>query len=404
MSNQTQNILTLQFNNPSYWYDNPEMQDLMTTLSLKFKSQWVNWFAFNPEKNIGYNNFRYTEDEINICFSGDKITDIKDKILYYPILTMQTNSDYSIVKQSLDKILYGYLFKTQSGKEYQKPKHLIIPVLMHHNHFGSIFIDFSSSQPVVEFFNPFGNDSSYKDTEDCFLKYFNEEHKLTFNNCGKIYDQNGNITKNENNIYQRDGNSCGPYTIEKIINYTDAKLNGTAEKELYAQTDSSDTDAILKYRKIHAILNYKYGNNYSIPLTQSVKAFLNFNDKSEFPEKINIPVPKSAYQDKTKGNVGQKYNGIETIDDIDIFEASTATAKFIETRSKNNASIAENILKASKKPDLQEQPKKASNKLKYYLALLAAAIIIIAAVYYIKKSVNVQRVGSKRKFLNQLCL
>ncbi len=333
--------------NPNRWYDNPDLSDLLFSIfSIEKEPSTPTGFAHNSiclktyKAGVGgFNNFQLDkEGNFKASFISAADKPLQDKIAYYPILT----SGRDITLQDMKILIDGVLDGIDNGQDGM-PKLILIPVLMHHNHFGTIAIEPNAdkTQIKVSYFNSLGSMRSYEDEEKVIGAYIQQRYEVEMKHNGE-------------DIYQKDGDSCGPYSTEFSTKTARLALDGISPstqftKEgnycgmevLSANKDSTTRNRVLKLRQEQAahlvstedVKSLK--TNYTLPLFVQCNEQLQRIASGEIPENKDFKFehigsfPK--HLDKSNGR-HEMINGkeVRTIDGHDVFEMKPATVGWMK--------------------------------------------------------------------------
>jgi hypothetical protein len=166
--------------------------------------------TYDKASGKGLNNFR--QDPENGRWQADIVSSLDNKIVYHPILTIST-SNASFIEAKLNEVLgeIDGLGNTKNGT----PKLIIIPILVHNNHFATIAIAprqkqarmgnvVSTDTPLarVFYFDPKGTE--YAGEESTTIRTY---LKARYNISQYPDSQEGD------QVWQQDCSQCGPYSV-----------------------------------------------------------------------------------------------------------------------------------------------------------------------------------------------
>eukprot|EP01120_Amphizonella_sp_Union-15-10_P008318 TRINITY_DN2979_c0_g1_i1.p1 TRINITY_DN2979_c0_g1~~TRINITY_DN2979_c0_g1_i1.p1 ORF type:complete len:257 (+),score=17.45 TRINITY_DN2979_c0_g1_i1:123-893(+) len=182
------------------WYDQPDIRDLFLGGVLDEVAPGAVCLDAYRAGVGGFRNFQLNSDKS--CFTAQYLNaadkPLADKVVAYSVLTIGT-TEPSKVAEKFDRVLNG--IDGVCGDD-GLPRLILVPVLMHMNHFGIVAIQMAKGRPEVFLFNSMG-----------VLLGFYDEEKLIFSYLQRRYGVS-QINHNGNHVYQRDGCSCGPFIIE----------------------------------------------------------------------------------------------------------------------------------------------------------------------------------------------
>lgn len=214
----------LEDNDGNRWYDNPDLSDLLfaTFNNEQFRDHSVCLDMYRPEVG-GFVNTRLRSGNFQSDFvstSGNDEKPLQDKIVYKSILTVST-TDPAAITAKLDSVLNG-IDRGQDGM----PKLILVPVLMHRDHFGIFAIEPNAdpAQTKVSYFNPKGAMRGYSNEETPMLAYMRKRYPGGTVQCNDASE----TAQGESAIYQRDGASCGPFVTQFAINTARLAIAGTS--------------------------------------------------------------------------------------------------------------------------------------------------------------------------------
>lgn len=222
---QTKQHVVIERNTPGRWYDNPDISDFMFAMfgrhnsSLKHPSLCLH--TYDKASKKGLNRFELRDGKWK---PTELVEDLSDRIIYHPILTVST-TDPANIKTMLDAILNGIDGVNGSNGV---PSVIIIPILMHKDHFGTIAIKPAKDgqKAAVYYFNSLGTMSGYSNEEAPIFEFMKNRYGL------------GAVVSNSKEQWQTDGNQCGPYTIWFVQQISrlvaEGNLNTNAVGELLA--------------------------------------------------------------------------------------------------------------------------------------------------------------------------
>ncbi|MFN8912105.1 MAG: hypothetical protein ACK5V4_04980 [Alphaproteobacteria bacterium] len=264
------------------WYDNPDMSDLMFAMLSRndtYKNRSLCLHMYDKRSLKGISNIEL--DAENKWKPTELVTTLQDKILYHPILTVSTK-DPKRIKCMLDNILDGIDF---INGDNGTPACIIIPVLMHYNHFGTVVIKPKQNKKETEiyYFDPLGTLDGYADEERQIFGYLKQRYGIS----------DKSIVHNSKENWQTDGNQCGPYAIWFVQEIADLvlenRLNRNAIEERFKQIwkwgVGEEEKTALDVRSNHADWLNDLNTNFTIPLFLSFKKAV--LDKAEWHENID---------------------------------------------------------------------------------------------------------------------
>ncbi|MDF3047383.1 MAG: hypothetical protein K0R73_501 [Candidatus Midichloriaceae bacterium] len=333
------------------WYDNPDISDFMFAMFSLDNSPYdgVCIHTLNAQKKAGLNKFSL---KANGKWYPEKLVEsLNGRIVYHPILTAST-TDKDEIKEILEKALEG-IDRGENG--IGAPSVIIIPILMHTTHFGTLAIQppqGSSLKYHAYYFNPLGTlvekqEPSIYDTEVPPPSYEDEEN-LIFSFLRKRYgEENIVLTHNDQERWQIDGDQCGPFAIwfvEEIAKLaTNNKLTLETARDLLSNrwemgvTKDDDFQIIegpankcTQVRAAQAALLQGLTTNFSTWLFIQVKQAL----KEDLKDVISYEFTNLSLQEEwNKEPAKIEYNGkwVRDLWGIDLYELQNKfKEKFIE--------------------------------------------------------------------------
>lgn len=265
--NQSKHIVVMKKDEPRRWHDNPDISDLMLAMfglqssTILHSSLCLHMYDKISEK--GLNKFYLTPD--NTWKATELVKDLGNRILYHPILTVST-TNAALIKKMFSNILDGI-----DGVNGHNgiPAVIIIPMLMHKNHFGTLAIKpaNNSAKAEIYYFNSLGTLQGYEDEENLIFDFMKKRYNIKEGD-GLIY--------NNKQRWQTDGCQCAPYAIwfvgviAKLVstnNLNKASVSSVLSNIWHMGIDTVEGKAqALKVRGEQANLLEGLNTNFSIPM------------------------------------------------------------------------------------------------------------------------------------------
>lgn len=225
MQNGIKRHIVIEKHSLTRWYDNPDISDFMFAmfgvLNSTIKPPSLCLHTYDKASKKGLSKFNLNN---NGWQATELVEDLSNRIVYHPILTVST-TDPAHIKRMFDGILDGIDGVNGSNGV---PSVIIIPILMHKNHFGTIAIKPAKDRKKTEvyYFNSLGTMNSYRDEEVPIYDFMKKRYGI------------GEIVSNTQK-WQVDDNQCGPYAIWFVQQITklvvEDNLNACAIRELFTQ-------------------------------------------------------------------------------------------------------------------------------------------------------------------------
>ncbi|MCE2993155.1 MAG: hypothetical protein LW826_03025 [Candidatus Jidaibacter sp.] len=389
-------ILVAEQKDAARWYDNPDMSDLMFAMLSKkdkYKNRSLCLHMYDKRSLKGISNIEL--DAENKWKPTELVTTLQDKILYHPILTVST-TDPQRIKCMFDNILDGIDFVNGDNGT---PACIIIPVLMHYNHFGTVVIKPNQNKQETEiyYFDPLGTLADYADEERQIFGYLNQRYGIN----------DKSIVHNSKEHWQTDGNQCGPYSIWFVQEIADLvlenRLNRNAIEERFKQIwkwgDEKGKETALKVRAKHARSLQGFNTNFTIPLFLSFKKAV--LDNAEWHENIDeLRFENANPYIIHKRAAGKKLEiereELRDVAGIDAFEAQEETQALLLEAAKTMPSIH-----AKPSKDEQQHPISQSHT-SYQVALVLACTAAGALAGYItNQSVDISLLNQMASCVTQ---
>lgn len=279
------------------WYDNIDISDLLFAMfnSDEFAKHTV--CIHHYDKNTGKGLHQFSNNQ---TWSAKLVENLNGKILYHPIFTSALNP--SFIDQSLNQMLDG-IDDNSNGKA----KLIIIPVLMHDNHFGIIAIAPKQKEEELQntnkarvfYFNSMGSKSAYQD-----------EEVLIFNSLVKRYNLTKPVEHCAIDCLQTDGSQCGPYIIwfaenaARLVNQGVDFLSNTFNVAEFGEIRMGGVNTVtLGMRAHHAKYLFNCQTNYSFDLFLQFQEMISVN-KEWFKESSFVfePSPEIAKHTRVVGS------------------------------------------------------------------------------------------------------
>lgn len=390
MKNSKQHIVVAKQKEAGRWYDNPDISDLMfAMLSMNddYNNRAICLHTYDKVSGKGVSKVALAKD--NQWQPTELVASLEKKIAYHPILTVSTKDD-KMVRCMFDNILDG--IDGVNGANGM-PACIVVPVLMHYNHFGTMVIKPSKNKSDTEvyYFNPLGTLSGYADEERLMFSYMRARYGIT----------DKQIVHNSNEQWQTDGNQCGPYAIcfvEQIADLVlENKLNKEAIEERFKKVwkwgvdNQENTKTALDIRSNHADLLNNLNTNFTIPLFLSFKmAVLNNPKWHENIAELRFANPELQKEWRQQKHLKINYVELRDCAGVDTFEAQEETRALLMQKSVNLPSVHRIIEKTSDVPTHKTQPPQPSH-LRYQVGCVlacAAAGALSAYVFNVSPDVS----------------
>jgi hypothetical protein len=380
--------VVIEKNTPGRWYDNPDISDFMfATFALEDRQTAhpsLCLHTYDKASGKGLDKFELGSD--GKWKAKELVESLAGRVLYHPIFTVST-TDKVKIENMFNHILDGIDgVKGNNGT----PAVIIIPILMHKNHFGTLAIKPATSGQKAEvyYFNSLGTMAGYANEEKPIFDYMKKRYGIN----------DSNIVTNNTQRWQTDGNQCGPYSIwfvrEIAVMVYRGELNKASITKLLQDIwhmgvdNTKGKEKAVKVRENQARILDGLNTNVSVPIFLGFK--LNAKRNSKWYEKwdelsFDNPILQKPWeQQKALFN-----NKVEIRDcaGIDAFELQEETQGLVLTHLQELQSIEVNL----KVPYNNEN--KLQNSFPFYTTIamcVAGAAIGVLAAYISKTSPDIQ--------------
>ncbi len=311
--------VVIDMNSLTRWYDNPDISDIMFAMfEDKFAS--INSLCLHTYDRVSKKGLSGFSLKGGKWSASKLIESLEGMVVYHPILTVST-TDKNTIAGKFDSILNG--IDGVNGHNGM-PCCIIIPILMHYNHFGILAVKPSAdrSKSEVYYFNPLGTLENYKDEEEPIFQYFENRYGIN----------RSSIVHNNTEAWQTDTSQCGPYiiwfakTIASLICYKQfdkAHVNDILSA-IFNMGANNDENTVVRVRAEHAGWLEKYSTNFSTLLFLKFRSYIEENTNWHENYK-NLKFDNTILQDEWGQTKKCKDMEGYDVDRIDTFELQPAT-------------------------------------------------------------------------------